>query len=298
MEWHQIVGFYYTAKTGNFTKAAAITYRTQSALSQQIRKLEEELGVSLFERIGKRKLVITPAGEIFYEFAGSIMSQHNHLLNELSKLKGLQKGQLKIAAPFTSLNQLLPEKLEIYMKDFPWVEFTILDRSQKAVIELVREGEIDFGITTESFVPPSLNKIRWKEVETVLIINTSHPLSELEEITLSDIVKYPLILPARGNEPSKRTELENLFMENNLDYNMVMESSNVELNLTYVEMGLGISFATVVRNLPALNRTASRFISLSEYFEPEFLSVVYRKDKELMKHQQIFLDILIGEGKI
>lgn len=292
MDWHQIEGFYQTAKTGNFTKAAAINHLTQSAISQQISKLEEEMEVYLFERIGKRKRILTTAGELFYNFAESVLMQYEVLQDQLSELKGSHKGRLRIAGPFTSLNQLLPQKLEVYKEQFPWVEYTILDRSQRAALELVNEGEVDFGIMLESIVPPNMQKIRWNKVETVLIVNADHPLNDLPELSLDEIAKYPLILPIKRNEPCKRSEIELLFRNNNLDYHMVMESSSVELNVTYVELGLGISFATVVPTIPALNRTGSKFLSLNKFFEPEYLAVVFRKDKRLQMHQQVFLDIL------
>lgn len=295
MEWHQIQGFYQTAKTGNFTKAAAINHVTQSAISQQISKLEEELDVSLFERIGKRKLILTEAGELLYGFAHSVLTQYDALLDQLSEMKGLHKGKLRIAGPFTSLNQLLPEKLEVYKKQFPWIEYTILDRSQRAALELVAEGEVDFGIMLESMVPPTMHKIRWNKVETVLIVGADHPLNDSPELSLDEIAKYPLILPIKRNEPCKRTEIEKLFLENNLTYDMVMESSSVELNVTYVELGLGISFATVVRSLPALNRQGSRFLSLNKYFAPDYLAVVFRRDKKLQMHQQVFMDVITGD---
>jgi len=292
MEWHQLEGFYQTAKTGNFTKAAAINHVTQSAISQQIGKLEEELEVSLFERIGKRKLVLTEAGELLYRFAESVLAESDIFLDQLSELKGSHKGKLRIAAPFTSLNQLLPEKLEIYKKQFPWIEYTILDRSQRAALELVAEGDVDFGIMLESIVPTNMHKIRWNKVETVLIVKADHPLNDMPALSLDEIAKYPLILPIKRNEPCRRTEIERLFHDNNLDYHMVMESSSVELNVTYVELGLGISFATVVPTIPALNRPGSRFLSLNKFFKPEYLAVVFRKDKQLQRHQQVFLDVI------
>ena len=295
MEWNQMEGFFQTAKTGNFTKAAAVNHVTQSAVSQQISKLEEELGISLFERIGKRKLILTEAGELMYDFVESVLMKYEVLLDQLSELKGSHKGKLRIAGPFTSLNQLLPQKLEVYKEQFPWVEYTILDRSQRAALELVNEGAVDFGIMLESIVPPTLQKIRLNPVETVLIVNAAHPLNDLEEISLDEIAKYPLILPIRRNEPCKRTEIEKLFLENNLTYHMAMESSSVELNVTYVELGLGISFATVVRSLPIFNRPGSRFISLNKYFRPDYLAVVFRKDKQMQQHQQVFLNALSGD---
>ena len=143
MEWQQIIGFYHVAKLGSFTKAADATYRTQSALSQQIKSLEGELECQLFDRIGKRKLRLTSAGERFFKFSEAILEKYDYLTEELNELKGLQKGRLRVAAPFTTLYHLFPQALKDYVKQFPYVELTILDRSQQRVIELVKKGDID-----------------------------------------------------------------------------------------------------------------------------------------------------------
>ena len=121
MEWQQIIGFYHVAKLGSFTKAAAATFRTQSALSQQIKALEDELECRLLERIGKRKLRLTFAGERFFGFAEGILEKYDHLTEELNELKGLQKGRLRVAAPFTTLYHLFPQALHYYTRRFPYV---------------------------------------------------------------------------------------------------------------------------------------------------------------------------------
>src|SRR3989304_5457995 len=100
MEWQQLVGFYQVARLGSFTKAAEATFRTQSALSQQIKALEEELACPLLERIGKRKLRLTAAGERFWRFGEAILEKYQHLQEELNEVKGLMKGDLRLAAPF------------------------------------------------------------------------------------------------------------------------------------------------------------------------------------------------------
>lgn len=121
----------------------------------------------------------------------------------------------------------------------------------------------------------------------------SHPLLEKKEITLSEIAKYPLILPPKDSLNNKRKQLEDLFKENNLSYCIVMESSNIELSSIYVEMGLGISFATIVKDLPAFKQRDFRFMSLSNYFKPEFLVAITRKHKILASHMISFIDMLL-----
>lgn len=293
MEWQQIVGFYQVARTGKFTRAAEITYRTQSALTQQIKKLEDELGCRLFERVGKRKLLLTPAGECFLAFAESVLARYDYLVEEISAIKGQMKGKLSIAAPYTTLNQLLPPVLERYIRLFPWVELSLLDRPQRGVIELVKNGDVDLGIATESMVPSTLEKKRWKMVESVLAVPRGHPLASAGPVTLEQIARYPLILPPRGGVYNNRRRLEALFHAHNLSYRVVMESSNVELSAVYVEMGLGISFATVVRDLPVFQDRDFEFVSLGHFFAPEYLNVITRKDKVVSPYMAEFMKVLL-----
>ena len=296
MEWQQIIGFYQTAKLGSFTKAAEATYRTQSALSQQIKALEEELDCYLFERIGKRKLRLTSAGERFFAFAESILENYHSLREDLHELKGSQKGRLKIAAPFTTLYHLFPEVLKEYTERFPQVELTILDRSQQTVIELVKSGDIDFGFTVESEVPGDLAPLRWKKVETALMTPLGHPLAKMRRVTLRQIAQYPLILPPKNLRFTCRRMLEERLQKLGLNYQIVMESSNVELTSLYVEIGLGISFATIVRDLPALKQRQLEFLPMNQLFKPDYIALVMRKDKTLGSYKSSFINILLGES--
>jgi len=296
MEWQQVIGFYQVAKLGSFTKAAKATFRTQPALSQQIKALERELDCHLFERIGKQKLNLTSAGERFLTFAESVLENYESLREDLDEIKGSQKGRLKIAAPFTTLYHLFPDVLKEYSERFPQVELTILDRSQKTVIELVKSGEIDFGFTVESEVPGNLASLRWKKVDTVLMTPLDHPLVKVKRITLRQIAKYPLILPPKDLRFTCRRMLEERFQKLGLDYQIVMESSNVELTSRYVEMGLGISFATVVRDLPALKERKLEFLPMDQLFKPDYIAAVMRKDKTLTSYKSSFINILFGES--
>jgi DNA-binding transcriptional LysR family regulator len=296
MEWQQIIGFYHVAKLGSFTKAADATYRTQSALSQQIKSLEGELECQLFDRIGKRRLRLTSAGERFFKFSEAILEKYDYLTEELNELKGLQKGRLRVAAPFTTLYHLFPQALKDYVKQFPYVELTILDRSQQRVIELVKKGDIDFGFTLESEAPKDLALLRWKKVETVLMTPVGHPLAEAKRVTLRQIAKYSLILPPKDLRFTCRRMLEERFQKLGLDYQIVMESSNVELTSLYVELGLGISFATVVRDLPALKQRKLEFLPMEQLFKSDYIAAVMRKDKTLASYKSAFINILFGES--
>jgi DNA-binding transcriptional LysR family regulator len=293
MEWQQLLGFYQVAKLGSFTKAAAATFRTQSALSQQVKALENELGSPLLERLGKRRLKLTPAGEKFFAFAQGLLAQWDRLQEELRALQGRPQGPLSLAAPFTTLYHLLPEALLAYLRQYPQVELTLLDRDQAGVFALVKEGDIDFGLALESLVPRDLAALRWQPVDTVLLAPWGHPLSRKPRVTWRQITRYPLILPPRGPESGHRRLLEEQFKKLGLSFRIILESSNVELSARYVETGLGLAFATLARGLPRPPRLA--FIPLSHYFKPDHLALVLRRDKVLTPYKQAFINLLFGD---
>jgi DNA-binding transcriptional LysR family regulator len=296
MEWQQILGFYHVARLQSFTKAGEATFRTQSALSQQIKALEEELACPLLERIGKRRLKLTAAGERFLNFAQLVLNGYDNFKEEMNALKGLDQGPLAVAAPFTTLYHLFPGPVATYMQRYPEVELTLLDRSQQQVIGLVRAGEVDLGLALESLAPKDLAGIRWKNVASVLLVPAGHPLTTVKRVTLRQLARYPLILQPRSQRLAGRIDLEERLQKLGLSYRIVMESSNVELSSVYVEMGLGISLATVVKDLPALKQRRLEFLPLDHLFKPDHLVVLTRKDKVFAPYKNAFVTLLLGES--
>jgi DNA-binding transcriptional LysR family regulator len=293
MEWQQIIGFYHTAKLESFTRAAEITLRTQSALSQQVKLLEEEIGCLLFERIGRKKVLLTSAGKRFFVFAQSILNEYDYLIEDIHDIKGSPKGSLKIAAPFTTLYHLTPKKLKQYIKRFPHVELTILDRTQRDAINLLKTGDIDFGLILESRAPKDLALHRWKRVETVLMIPTKHPLAAMRRVTLKQIAQHPLIFPPKNFLYPHRQGIEDIFQKEGVTYHRIMESSNVELSSLYVEMGIGISFATIVKDLPAIKKRNIRFLPLRHYFKPDHIALATKKGRILPPYKKAFMNGLL-----
>jgi len=294
MEWQQIIGFYHVVKSQSFTKAAEATFRTQSALSQQIKALEKEFDCQLFERVGKGNLRLTAEGERFLSFAELALRGSEDLRENLEAIKGNKRGQLKIAAPFTTLYHLFPEVVRQYASQFPDVELTVLDRPQHMVIDLVRSGDIDFGFTLEKAVPKSLLAVRWKQVETVVIVPKGHPLCALRRVSLKQLAKYPLILPPKHLQHTGRMLLEKEFQKNGLHYRIIMESSNIELSSVYVELGLGVSCGSIIRNLPHLQKRKLEFLSLSHLFGPGYIALVMRRDKATAPYKQAFIRLLLS----
>lgn len=298
MEWQQILGFYQVARTGSFTQAARATFRTQSALSQQVKALETEFECQLIERIGKRKLRLTDEGRLFFQFASEVIEKFSDFKEKRDEIKGESKGSLTIAAPFTTLYHLFPSILTAYIKQFPEVKLTVLDRSQREVIDLVKNGEIDFGFALESMIPGHFEIHRCLQLETVLITPRRHPLTGKRRVTWRRIAQYPLILPPQDLRYPARILLEEHLRRSGSDGHIIMESSNVEINARFVEMGAGISFATVASDIDVLKGMEIEFIPLGHYFKPDFLSAFTRKEKMLPFYKKTLLDLFVQNGSI
>ncbi len=294
MEWQQLLGFYQAAKLGSFTKAAEATFRTQSALTQQVKALEEELQCRLFERLG-RQVRLTQAGEKLLKFAEETFARYESLKEEVQDLLGRPGGRLRLAAPFTTLFHLLPATIKEYARRFPHVELTILDRPQVQVIRLVQSGDIDFGLVLEAAAPKSLTRTRWRQVRTALMVPEGHPLARAGKVSLKAIARHPLILPPRTLEYSGRERLEDMFRQENLQYQVVMESANVELSALYVSLGLGIAFATISGDRINLKPENIVFLPLDHYFQAGHIVLIAKPAREPAPYKQAFVQLLLRE---
>ncbi|MBN1227743.1 MAG: LysR family transcriptional regulator [Deltaproteobacteria bacterium] len=291
MEWQQIVGFYQVVNFGSITKAAEATFRTQSALSQQISALERELSCLLFERTGKRRLKLTPAGERFLQFADTIINEHKSLIHEIKEIQKGNIGRLRIAAQFAPLYYFFPDIFSTYRTLFPLVDLFILERPPREAMELVREGEVDMAIGTESMVLSDLKTIRLAKVNNFLLVPLHCPIGKSSPITLEEIAQYPLILGPKQMRTIHQRLLDS-FEEMNIPYQIIMESSNLVLTSRYIEMGLGVTIFSEWFGVDIPSRKQIRVISIDHIIKPDYVAIVMRKEKKLQIFQTAFLMIL------
>lgn len=294
MEWQQIIGFYHLAKLNNFTRAAEATFRTQSALSQQVKSLEQELGVRLVERIGRGKLRLTPAGELFFGYCRSALDNRKQLLAEMNRLRGRYAGRLSIAAPFASFYRLLGEVLSEFFKQYPNVEPTLLERTPQEIVDGVRNGEIDMGLVMASAAPRDLVIRPWKSAQSVLLAPKGHPITGRKRIPLASIAEFPLILLPRNQRYAARDNLEEILQAAGLPYRIVMESTNIVLSAEYARQGLGIAFAKLVDGFEKHLPGGLAVVPLNHLFKKDSLAVVYRKAKKTADYEQVFLEHLFA----
>ena len=240
MQTQHIVSFYHVARLRSITKAADIQGLAQPTVTSHLKKLEEELGFSLFDRI-KRPIMLTSDGAAVLEMIGPIV-------NGLSALKIHADSQgrdvsLTIAAYADLVLHYLPQVIQRFRTEYPNVHIRLLARHHGEMIQMARSGEVDLALsTTQNVLDSSLDFMDLFTSSTMMLTLPGHELLEQQPVRLEDISKWPLIL--YGPNTILRTRLERAFREQGLDYEMVMEMDNVEYAKRYVRIGMGISFCS------------------------------------------------------
>lgn len=296
LEWQKIYSFYQVVVHGSFTKGAEAVFRTQSAISQQINALEEEIGCRLFERPIRRDIKLTQAGEKVFIFAEGTIKRYEQLLGEIRATEDLHQGPLKIGSPYNVLRTVLNEKIRTYSLEYPLVEVTIYDRPPKLVLDLLHQGVIDIGTVLESICPNSLARFRWKEMDGFLITPDNHPLVKINpsNLTLEKIAEYPIISYPKDLHYTSRAFLEKMFYKSGIHYRIAMEASTIDLAVQYVKSGLGIHVTVMQSDLEGVDQTGLSFVPLSHLFERDHLNLVVRNLDSLLPYQIKFIESLLG----
>jgi len=289
MDIQRLKGFYYSAKFGSLTKAAEKMNITQSAVSQQISSLEEELNTKLFHRYGPQK-DLTHDGEIFFELISSIIVSIEDLIITFEDMRGTEKGILTFAATTFIIMNLLPEIITKFSEKYQEIKFRILERRWQEIISLTQSGEIDFGITPiHNNIPKNLEVIKLEPIERILITSKGHELSKKKNITLYDIQKYPIVTYEKGL--IAREELDENFRKHNLNPYIIMEATNAETIKQYVEKGIGIAIIPKTA-IYGEHKLFLEVIPISHFCNNSLYGIIIKKGKYITNWTKKFLSML------
>ncbi len=194
MDLDQLHTFLEIVRLKSFSKAALTCFRTQPAISAQVRQLEQELNTTLFERLGTR-ISLTTAGKIFAEYAEQILDLRRQAQDSINELEKVPRGELVIAANEATCLYVLPDVFSQFKKLFPNVQLHV-DRSYGSrVVEAVLDNLADFGICQFPIQEKKLQVVLIHTDEIKLICSPSHPLAAATLITPEDLLGHPLLLP-------------------------------------------------------------------------------------------------------
>ncbi|MCB1900601.1 LysR family transcriptional regulator [Cognatazoarcus halotolerans] len=188
----QLRAFIAVSRTGSFTLAAESLFITQSALSGLIKELEQALGLRLFDR-STRRIQLSEVGRNIYPLIDKILDDLDGVLDEVSKLKALRKGLVRIAAPQLMASTLLPEVIAAYGVAHPEIEIRLVDCAVESVVSRVFSGEVDFGVGPERDSNSEITATTLFELPFVAVFPPGHALAGQHEVSWADLAEHPLI---------------------------------------------------------------------------------------------------------
>lgn len=285
MELHQLRYFVTVAREGTFTRAAERLYLTQPSLSEQIRKLEGELGSPLFERLG-RSLVLTAAGEAFRPHAERVLHEIEQSRVRIQEVRGLRSGRLTIGVPSSVAARLLPRSLVDFRRRHPAVETVVREDDGGASLEdAVHRGELDLAIVPLPRRRRDLDSRRLVREPLVALVPPRHRLDGLGQVALLDLAEEPFVALRPGH--GLRDLLDTSCRRAGFEPTVVFESDGVESAAGMVLAGAGVTV------LPRMAVGAEgRRIAVSDPFACRELCVIWRQGQPLAPAASAFLDVL------
>ena len=237
MDYDQLASFLEVAKLGSFSRAAEKIYRTQPAVSAQVRLLEQECGEKLFDRSGKRVL-LTPAGEVLRRYAEKLRDLQKEALQAIAELNQTPRGKLFIGANEATCLYVLPQTFARFKQLYPQVQISIYRNFSHKILQKVQEGAVDLGIVTLPQTASNMEVIPMFRDEVQVVVPKNHPLAKNRSVTLKELIAYPLILPKTGHT---RNVMDRLLREYRDQLQISMELASVESIKKFVGAGLGVS---------------------------------------------------------
>ncbi|HEX4593862.1 MAG TPA: LysR family transcriptional regulator [Bryobacteraceae bacterium] len=294
MDLDQLHTFLEIVRLKSFSKAAQTCYRTQPAISAQVRQLEQELNTTLFERLGT-KISLTTAGKIFAEYAEQILDLRRRAQDTINELDRVPRGELVIAANEATCIYVLPLVFSEFKKKFPNVQLSV-DRSYGArVVEAVLNNLADFGVTQLPVQEKKLQIAPIHSDEIVLLLPAKHPLATRKSVTPRELNGYPLLLPKSG---TTRARLDTWLEPVEDELRISMELDSTEMIKRFVMAGLGLSFLAASHCREEVASGKLSCVSLAPEPMLRKVALIYRKDKALSKAALGFIQVILEHAKV
>jgi DNA-binding transcriptional LysR family regulator len=290
MTLHQLTIFLAVAKFRSFTQAADDLKMSQPDVSVQIRNLENEIELSLFERLGK-KIRLTEAGEVLKERATNICSQLEDTRQLLAELKGMVRGSLVVGASTTIGMYLLSKPIDEFSRRFPGIKTHLKTGTTGAIEEMVLNAVVDLGFTVGVPIPEVKGEI-FMDDELVLIHLPRHPFSAKKQVRLEDLYNENFIL--RGPGSLSYRVFVDLFRDKGTIPNIGMELDNTQAVKWAVAEGLGVSLVpkhAVMQELKRRLLSMKRIEGVSLHCP---LNIISHPQKKFSPAARAFLDLLRG----
>ena len=206
MDFDQMETFLEVARLSSFSRAAERRFRTQPAISAQIRALEEEVGAKLLDRSGG-KVAVTAAGKIFQKYAEDTLEQRRVVVIALAEMQRVPRGEIVVSANEGTCLHILPEVFAEFKRQYPNVAVSIKRLEHNKILEAIIENSCDFGVVSLPVNDKRLTVVPIHRDELIVIMPAHHPLARPQKATVAEVAEYPLLLPKVGRTRDALEEL-------------------------------------------------------------------------------------------
>ncbi len=289
MDFDQLETFLEVARHSSFSRAAEKRFRTQPAISSQIRALEEEVGARLFDRSGGR-VALTGAGKIFQHYAEQSLEARKTMMTTVAEMERVPRGEIVVGANEGTCLHILPEVFAEFKKSYPEVGVQISRLERAKILESIIDNSVDFGVVSVPVDDKRMTVVNIHRDELIIIAPAGHPLGKMKQATVADAAQYPLLLPKVGRT---RDALENLFHERGLKPKIAMELDSSELLKRFVAANVGVGFIARSNVQEELKARTLGAVPLADAVIRRDLALVFRKDKALSRAALAFIEIAV-----
>lgn len=287
MELRQLHYVLQIAKEKNFSRAAEKLHIAQPSLSQQLSKLEKEIGVLLFRRT-TNSVELTHAGAVFVHKAQTILDAAEQLKQEMEDMALMRKGRLVVGSLPITGSHILPLVLPVFGSQYPEIEVVLVEDTSSKLEQLTASGETDISLLSLPLEDPSLAWEPLIEEEICLAVPQRHPLAQHEgPIEISQLYKEPFIVLKKGQ--GFRQITHNLCEQAGIVPNIVFESSNIETVQSLVAAGMGIAFVPKMIARAPRSEFTPLYLPLGDPVPSRTLVIASRKGRYLSRASEAFI---------
>ena len=294
LDLHRLVVFYTLVNEGTMSRASEMLYISQPAISAHIKSLESGLGVSLFNRVGRRS-VVSSAGRVLYEKSERLLEAADELKTAMEDLRGTSIGRLVLGASMV-WQYRLPAVLGIFQHRYPKVELNAQMANSDRIERLVQDRSVDIGLIARAPVATDPVSKRLASDEVLFVMSPDHSLATAGAVDPGDLAVEPLIVRESGSAVRQATE--NLLRRAGVRSSFSMELGSQEAIQQVAALGRGVGLVSRRGAAPMLRSRALVTPGDDRVRAPLVLYLVYHRRKKLTAVQKAFVEMLEVEGEL
>lgn len=273
----------------NLTEVASVVYTSQSGVSKHIKDLEDELGIELFIRKGKRLLGLTEPGTEVVAIAERILTDARNIQRLAQHFSAREEGQLTVATTHTQARYVLPQVISEFKKAFPRVHLKLHQGSPDEIAAMLRHGDADIGVATEALANVSeIVSFPYYAWHHAVVVPVGHPLESIRPLTLEAVAGYPIITYHDGF--TGRTKIDQTFSRAGLAPDIVMSALDTDIIKSYVELGLGVGIIAIMAYNPDRD-TGLTLLGSDDLFEEIVTRIAVRHGRYLRGFAYRFIEL-------